>query len=770
MEKTKVLKIFDENLIISVCKNVMWFGLFYVLGWGILTDGMVRPFGFGLMFALLLSKKHNYKVLFLYLLGNTLAFPTLNNLYSSLFVVAIGGVVCLLQYSKKKLVNEYSIYIFASLSQILFIWLNIQDKKLVLTSLLGVVVGLMFLFCCTVFFKGTLGRTFNIKLNLDEIVCGSAIVIVFAMSISNIDLFGLELIKTFATFFILVFTYILSPSAVFLIASLCGIGYALFTLDLTLISVFVCYALLALAFKTSFKVLSPVGIIFGEIVFGLLFKIYDLFTYLSVVSVALGGVAFLLMPKRLLAHIKSLLGGAKDKYVIRNLVNRSKQGICKRMYELSGVFDEMKNVYKNMVKGVIPFDDAKEMLVGDITQKVCKNCPEKNKCLRVNAETTYAVFDDLIERGFERGKVTLLDVPQYLSSRCGKINMLLSTFNGVLKSYRNYSNMVGNLDASRSLIGEQLGGVSVVLKQLAEEVNLNISFDVERENLIIEELSYLNVGCREAIVYDENTLNKNVTLLVSGVFENLSVEKVVSKICKCKMRVVNITPSEISGLQLVTLKNKPHSDLVFGSCSCSKQGVFKNGDAHSLIKLNNGKYLVALCDGMGSGTKAKEISNLTISLIENFYKAGFDNDIILSSVNKLLCLNNDENFSSVDLCVLDMHTNLCDFIKLGATYGVIKHQNGCEVVEGSNLPIGVLEETRPHISKKVLNDFDTLILMSDGVTDAFKDKGELVNFINSLSTINAQTMSEDIMDRAIDLNDGEVKDDMTVVAVRIFPT
>ena len=136
----------------------------------------------------------------------------------------------------------------------------------------------------------------------------------------------------------------------------------------------------------------------------------------------------------------------------------------------------------------------------------------------------------------------------------------------------------------------------------------------------------------------------------------------------------------------------------------------------------------------------------------------------------MLCLNNDENFSSVDLCVLDMHTNLCDFIKLGATYGVIKHQNGCEVVEGSNLPIGVLEETRPHISKKVLNDFDTLILMSDGVTDAFKDKGELVNFINSLSTINAQTISEDIMDRAIDLNDGEVKDDMTVVAVRIFPT
>lgn len=770
MEKTKVLKIFDERSVIAICKNIMWFGLFYLLGWGVVSNSAVRPFGFGLLFSLLLAKKHNYKVLVLYLLGNCLANPTLNTFYSSLFVVGLGCVVCLFQYSKKKMINEYSIYIFALLSQVLFVWLNNYDKKLLLTSILGVALGLMFLFCCCVFFKGTLGRTFNIKLNLDEIVCGSAILIVLSMCVSNINLGGLELVKTFSTFFVLLFTYILSPSAVFLVASLCGIGFALYSLDLTLISVFVCYALLSLAFKTNYKFLSPLGILFGEVIFGLLFKVYDAFSYWSVVSVLIGGVGFLLLPKRLLSHIKSLLGGAKDKYVIRSLVNRSKQGICKRMHELSAVFEEMKQVYKNMVKGVIPFDDAKEMLVGEITQKVCKNCPEKNKCLRVNGETTYAVFDDLIERGFERGKVTLLDVPQYLSSRCGKVNMLLNTFNSVLKSYRNYSNMVGNLDASRVLIGEQLGGVSCVLKQLAEEVNLNISFDVDRENLIMEELAYINVGCREVVVYDENTLNKNVTLLTSGEFDNSSVEKIISKICKCKMKIVGIVPAQLSGLKVVTLKNKPNYDLVFGSCSCSKQGVFKNGDAHSLIKLDNGKYLIALCDGMGSGQKAKEISNLTISLIENFYKAGFDNDIILSSVNKLLCLNNDENFSSVDLCVVDLHTNLCDFIKLGATYGVIKHQDGCEVIEGSNLPIGVLEETRPHTSKKVLNDFDTLILMSDGVTDSFGDKNELVNYISSLSTINAQTLSEDIMDRAIDLNNGEIKDDMTVLAVRIFPT
>ena len=178
--------------------------------------------------------------------------------------------------------------------------------------------------------------------------------------------------------------------------------------------------------------------------------------------------------------------------------------------------------------------------------------------------------------------------------------------------------------------------------------------------------------------------------------------------------------------------------------------------------------MLALCDGMGSGEKAKKVSNLSISLIENFYKAGFDNDTILSSVNKLLCLNGEENFTAVDLCILDFHNNTSDFIKLGATYGLVKKTQSVEVVESSGLPIGVLEEIRPHITKKMVSEWDNIILMSDGVTDAFGSVQNLQEFVSSLTTINPQTMSEEIIDRAVDLNNGICKDDMTVLVARVF--
>ena len=194
-----------------------------------------------------------------------------------------------------------------------------------------------------------------------------------------------------------------------------------------------------------------------------------------------------------------------------------------------------------------------------------------------------------------------------------------------------------------------------------------------------------------------------------------------------------------------------------------------SGDSQSLVKIDDGKYLVSICDGMGSGAKAKSISNLTMSLIENFYRAGFDNDIILSSVNKLLSLTEEENFSTIDLCIIDGKKNIYDFIKLGATTGYLKRHKGiCEEIISSGLPVGMLEEISPHITKKLINPFDMLVFVSDGVSDRFENKCDLRMFIESADIINPQTLSDEILHKALSLNGNIAKDDMTVICVRVF--
>lgn len=748
-----------------IVKTMFGILFFYIMGRAN-CGYSVSPFSISAILALLYLEKNTKLFDVWFLVGNTLAGYNLKSLYISLNVFAVVFFSALVLKRIKKHLNKYTLLIPFVLSNVCFCYLNLGGLKQNLVVAFTGVVELIAMYVFLCFFLAV-KREFNVSLNLDEKICGALVLVVVGMGLANTNLYFFELSKFVGVLLILITAY-LSPQNTFLVASLLGLGVAVHNLNIVYVAVFVVYGLVALAFKTNFKIFSVVACVLSEILLGLFFKVYSNFSWLSLISVGAGGIVFLCLPKSVIGTLKDVVGAKRDNVAIRSLVNRTKTGICKRMNELAQVFEEMNVVYRSMIKGSLPEDEVKTLLADELSSKVCNNCPEKNMCNR--NRNIQDVFEMLVECGFERGKVNLLDVPQYLVSMCGKINYLVSVLNQSIKSYKNYTHLVSNMDASRTLIADQLLGVNEMLKKLSGEVKLNITFDTEKESKIIEELSYKSIVCYEAIVYEEHQLSKNVSLIIrNGDYKKSDIEKVVSSICKAKMAVVSEEPAVNKGTSTLFLKNKSNFDLVFGCSSISKKGMLKNGDAHSVVKLENGKYMVALCDGVGSGEKAQKISNLSITLIENFYKAGFENDTILNSINKLLSLNNEENFSSVDLCVLDFNKNTADFIKLGATYGFVKNNENVEIIESSGLPIGVLEEMKPHITKRIVRAFDNIILLSDGISDAFGEKCDLQEFISNITTTNPQTISEEILDRAVDLNDGKIKDDMTVLVVRVFP-
>lgn len=765
------------NIVLDKCRDHIVTKIlgFVVLGLAFFVLGQIdvgfddlRPLAVVLLFPALTSNSHPIVTSLLFLFANTLAGFELKYLYISLNIAVVGYIVWLV-HAKTKREMTWHKYVYALFSMTTYISLNMTTSKHCLATILSIGLTLIIMACADVFINATIKRGFNTRLNLDEVICGGILLVIVSLGVSKLNFAHFEMIKIFAPLVVLLSTYIFSASTTIVCALLMGVGHALNNLDLVLVSVFVCFALLSLAFRSTYKILSPLAIILSEVAFGLYFKVYVYFGWQNLVCVGVAGLLFLLCPRVVLETIKDMLGGDREKLAIRNIVNRTKDGICKRLGEVSNIFGEMDNVFREMVKGNMSEEDAKVLIVSELAEKVCKTCPNYAKCMRVSSEYTNKVLGGMVETGIEKGKCTLLDVPQYLSGKCGRLNIMLSNLNVMLKNYKTYNNMVSNMDASRVLIADQLGGVSTLLKRLGEEVKLNVTFDTHEEALIAEELSYKNIICVEALVYEESVSHKKVELIIKGKFDQKDVEKIVSKVCNVNMNVAVVVPASVPNCSAVTLLPRPNFDLVFGSSSCSKKGVFKNGDVHSLIKIDNGKYMIALCDGMGSGEKAKKISNLTVTLIENFYKAGFDNDTILSSVNKLLCLNGEENFTAVDLCVLDLNQNTADYIKLGATYGFVKNEQNVEVIESSGLPIGVLEEIRPHITKRMVTAWDNIILLSDGVSDAYASVDNLRDYIMSCSTLNPQELSEQIIDHAIDLNGGVIKDDMTVVAARIFP-
>lgn len=752
-----------------ILKYIILFALFFVCNKAAINEGYLAPFCFGVFYALIFKTNDVWGISISYVLAYMLSFMSLTGLYICLNIVGVAIIFKLLHVLIKKNAHNLLICLYALIGNITYLFLNSSSGKEIITSSISIILGILFLYCCLHLF-GISNRNIKTKLSSDEIMCVGVVIATFAMGLSALTFFKIEFLKIVGVLLILICSYTTNNKVGLVFASLFGVGASIYYTNLTYVAAFVVFSLCAIGFKSSYKIIACVAIILCEVIFGLYFIGYADFTIFSVISVIIGEVIFLLIPQKLLTRVNEKINGLTENVAVRSIINRSRENLTKRMTEISNVFLEMDTVYKQMVQGVLPEKDAKQMLKSELFEKCCKDCVNKNRCTRVDGKFSMEVFNEIVDVGFEKGKLNLLDLPQYLTTKCGRVNYILSTINALLNSYKHYTVMVNNMDASKILIADQLKGVSVLIKALADEVNLNIVYDVGKENRIKEELGYKNICCLEALVYEQSTALKYVSLILAEKeIDKVKLEKIISKVVGSKMCVSEVFDSSVAGAKEVVLKTSANYDIVFGSASCTKNGKVLSGDTHSLIKIDDGKYMVALCDGMGSGEDAHRISDLTITLIENFYKAGFENDIILNSVNKLLSINSDENFSALDICVFDLRKNLIDFIKLGSPYGFIKHKFETEVISSSGLPIGVLDEMKPHITKKLFSEFDIVVLVSDGVSEAFGGREELKTYINNLDSVNPQTISDDILDHAVDLVNGNCNDDFTVVAVRVYP-
>ena len=90
-----------------------------------------------------------------------------------------------------------------------------------------------------------------------------------------------------------------------------------------------------------------------------------------------------------------------------------------------------------------------------------------------------------------------------------------------------------------------------------------------------------------------------------------------------------------------------------------------------------------------------------------------------------------------------------------------------EIIAGSSLPLGVLDEMTPSVTKKALAVGDVIVLMSDGVADCFKDPEAVAGVFSNVSLNVPQSIAEVILNKALKIVGNKPKDDMTVLVAKI---
>lgn len=753
------------NLLI---KFVLYVFLFYVL-FNANINMVLSPFAFGMLFALTWANQKVYLLAPAYLIAGLLETFSLENAISLLCTLFILIVPYFIHILCKKNMKKWEFGVFAVLSQTAQVVFEILSGFSPILSVVNIVLGTLFMYSSIVIFEALIIRGFSNKLTSLELVSLFTIVLSLSAGLVNINIYDFSFLKLFVSFLVLVFAYCSTPILTLLVAIIGGLGALLSTNNPMFVTPFVLWALLALIFKNHHKIFSIIGVLCVEILAGFYFNLYSSFGIIEILPLILSSLIFLIIPKKVLNEVAVIFNLSKDRLAMKNVVNRNRELLHKRLGNLAEVFNEMNILYRNMLKKNMSKEEVTKILNEEICDKICSYCPERNHCHRTFAEDTKKVFDELINVAFERGKVTLLDIPSYLTSRCKQTSAILGSVNALTSQYKKYLTMMSDVDTSKILIADQLLGISKVIGSLSKEVESNISFDTVRESKILDELTYHNIVCIDAVVYEKDIHTEIASLVVRNEDSaRLRIEDCVGKVCGQKMALFESFPSTRPNYTVLNLRTAPRFDCIFGIAQKTKENSKVSGDTYSLIRLDGDRILFAISDGMGSGEKAENISELSISLIENFYKAGFDNDIILSTVNKLLNLHKEDIFSALDIGVVDLRNGIVDFIKMAGPVTHILNEDGVKVINSSSLPMGIVSDISPIVKKEVIRANDYIIMISDGISDSFESDEELKNEIKALKIKNPQELADALLNCALSKNNDYAVDDLTVLVIKVF--
>lgn len=698
--------------------------------------------------------------------ASAIIYGWMNLLHAAVKAAVVMLFVGIHHFAKRK-IGKLNLLFYLVVANVFYCAYSFVDYFNLFDRLLYAVIGIAFGYVCIYVFRALFVRGLSYRPALDETVCIGLFTIVASYCFSQIEVGQLQFVYFIIPFALLFGVVCFGDKTALMGAVLIGVGnvFASGSYECCVYSV-----VAALAATTLCKINRYVGalsVLIVDVLMSYFLDLHGSFTMVVFAPTLASAFVFAVVPTSVYNYVRDYCSGSAERYLGKSVAQKVGETVSRRLYRLSDIFLSMKNAFFTMSAGCIAEEDAEKAIVRQCADSVCRDCASRIKCWRQDITQTEQNLLQLGVCAVKKGKCTILDVPQALSVRCDRVSAMLSEVNAQAQSYRTYKERTEQADNGKLLLGEQMGGVSNLLMQLANDCKNRTGYDRAHEKELIDRLVFHNVLCSGAVIAQQKEIVTVVVTVSKNDVDSETIEKVVSNVLKQNMSVERIENTESATWVNVFLTVKPRYSITFGVSSIAKDGSEISGDTHSVTATDNGKCIVALCDGMGSGNKAEQMSATSMSLVESFYRAGFDNDTILSCVNKLLVGSGNEVFCAVDMVVLDLYNGLADFIKLGASSGLVKNGGKVEIISGSSLPLGVLEEMKPSVTKKALLSGDVVVLISDGVADCYKDPNVLASVFAEVALNVPQSIAEVILSKALRRCNNKPADDMTVVVAKI---
>ena len=418
-----------------------------------------------------------------------------------------------------------------------------------------------------------------------------------------------------------------------------------------------------------------------------------------------------------------------------------------------------------------------EGMIRETCEEVCDHCYQREMCWGARAQEMYQGSERLI-RSMEEGNPDMIqETKSDWMSVCSRFSQYYEVLGSAYMRERQKLLFDNRMIESRLAVAQQLQEMSRIMDMVAEDLYDISLADPPLMTGLKKLLGKRHIVVKQVWVMDKVEGRRQIFLTMrarSG--QCISVNEVAQLLSRefgtpmaaagGGRRIVNGEYHTVHFVEDVSYQ------VLYGVAKLTKEKEKVSGDNYICRQEDAGRFVMCLSDGMGSGVEACQESEEVVELLEQFLESGFSQETAATMVNSALVMKGqDGQFSTVDICAVDLYTGICNFLKAGASATFIKRDHWVEAISSESLAVGLMQQVDFETSSRKLYHGDYLIMMTDGVLDALPAMREEETMKEIIMDIHEETpkeMSRGILDRVLGYSDYCARDDMTVLVAGMW--
>ncbi len=207
-----------------------------------------------------------------------------------------------------------------------------------------------------------------------------------------------------------------------------------------------------------------------------------------------------------------------------------------------------------------------------------------------------------------------------------------------------------------------------------------------------------------------------------------------------------------------------------------KYATSESGDTLEMIERPHGGLSVVLVDGQRSGRGAKTISNLVARKAISLLADGVRDGAAARAAHDYLYTHRQGKVSaSLNIVSVDLATRTVVLSRNSHCPIILVNGQGLRLLDEPSVPVGIYRGTKPVISEVPIEAGTYIVVFTDGVLSAGERYGErldpaqwVTDFVTD-GPESAQALADGLLARAVELDRGRPRDDISVLVLAILP-